>query len=160
MNRRAGGAPRLSHRVFERTSKNWLGELRNRSRIGTRFEQVVRPAVTSTLSGREPDSESSLFQTGTAREKTMSAFETATDFFHACETLKGWEGCKQYVAPGGRVFRSVEPLVDIDTVEGYANWMAALGSDALPGCSYDLHSSSYDASIRTAIFFATFSWDT
>lgn len=90
----------------------------------------------------------------------MSAFETATDFFHACETLKGWEGCKQYVAPGGRVFRSVEPLVDIDTVEGYANWMAALGSDALPGCSYDLHSSSYDASIRTAIFFATFSWDT
>ena len=34
----------------------------------------------------------------------MSAFETATDFFHACETLKGWEGCKQYLKIlGGQV---------------------------------------------------------
>ena len=86
----------------------------------------------------------------------MSAFETATDFFHACETLKGWEGCKQYVAPGAVFSAQCEPLVDIDTVEGYADWMAALGSGALPGCSYDLHSSSYDESTRTAIFFATF----
>jgi hypothetical protein len=31
----------------------------------------------------------------------MSAFEDATKFFHACETLKGWAGCKQYVAPVG-----------------------------------------------------------
>ena len=29
----------------------------------------------------------------------MSAFENATKFyFHAGETLKGWEGCKPYVA--------------------------------------------------------------
>ena len=87
----------------------------------------------------------------------MTAFETATDFFHACETLKGWEGCKQYVAPGAKFSAQCEPLVDIDTVEGYSDWMAGLGNDALPGCSYDLHSSSYDDSMRTAIFFATFS---
>ncbi|TDJ31279.1 MAG: hypothetical protein E2O59_01020, partial [Gammaproteobacteria bacterium] len=61
----------------------------------------------------------------------MSAFETATDFFHACETLKGWEGCKQYVAPGAGFSAQCEPLVEIDTVEGYSNWMAGLGNNAL-----------------------------
>jgi len=24
----------------------------------------------------------------------MNAFENATLFFHACESLKGWEGCQ------------------------------------------------------------------
>ncbi len=85
----------------------------------------------------------------------MSAFETATQFFHACETLEGWEGCKQYVAPGAGFSAQCEPLVEIDTVEGYADWMAGLGSGPLLGCSYDLHSSSYDDSTRTAMFFAT-----
>ena len=86
----------------------------------------------------------------------MSAFETATQFFHACETLEGWEGCKQYVASGAKFSAQCEPLVEIDTVEGYSEWMAGLGNDALPGCSYSLHSSSYEESTRTAIFFATF----
>ncbi len=86
----------------------------------------------------------------------MSAFETATDFFNACESLKGWEGCKQYVAPGAKFTAQCEPLVEIDTVEGYSEWMAGLGNNVLPGCSYKLHSSSYDDSTRTALFFATF----
>ncbi len=86
----------------------------------------------------------------------MGAFETATNFFHACESLKGWEGCQQYVASGAGFSAQSEPLVEIDTVEGYTEWMAGLGNNALPGCSYDLHSSSYDESTRTAIFFATF----
>ena len=85
----------------------------------------------------------------------MSAFETATQFFHACETLEGWEGCKQYVAPGAKFSAQCEPLVEIDTVEGYSDWMAGLGKGALLGCNYSLHSSSYDEATRTAIFFAT-----
>ena len=86
----------------------------------------------------------------------MSAFETATKFFHACESLKGWEGCKQYVAPGAKFTAQSEPLVDIDSVEGYTEWMAGLGNNPLAGCSYDLHASSYDESSKTALFFATF----
>jgi len=86
----------------------------------------------------------------------MSAFDTATKFFHACEGLEGWEGCQQYVAPGAKFNAQSEPLVDIDTVEGYTEWMAGLGKNPMPGCGYDLHSSSYDESTRTAIYFATF----
>ncbi len=86
----------------------------------------------------------------------MRAFETATNFFHACETLQGWEGCKDYVATGATFSAQCEPLVDIHLVEDYCEWMAGLGKGPLAGCEYELHSSSYDENNRTALFFATF----
>lgn len=85
----------------------------------------------------------------------MSAFENATKFFHACETLEGWDGCKGYVAPGATFYAQSEPLTDIDSVEAYCEWMAGLGKGPLNGCSYKLHSSSYDEANRTATFVAT-----
>ena len=86
----------------------------------------------------------------------MSAFDNATNFFHACETLKGWSGCKEYVSPDATFEAQCEPLVDVKTVEAYCDWMAGLGNGPLKGCSYTLHSSSYDEANRTAMFLATF----
>ncbi|MYA30936.1 MAG: hypothetical protein F4Y31_06845 [Gammaproteobacteria bacterium] len=86
----------------------------------------------------------------------MNPFETATKFFHACESLEGWEGCRQYVADNAQFAAQSEPLVDVTTVEDYCEWMAGLGRGPLEGCSYDLKASSYDESTRTAMFFATF----
>jgi hypothetical protein len=86
----------------------------------------------------------------------MSAFDNATAFFHACESLKGWEGCQQYVAPGAGFAAQSEPLSDVTTVEAYCEWMAGFGLNVAPGCSYELHASSFDDSTRTALFFATF----
>ncbi len=39
----------------------------------------------------------------------MSAFEIATKFFHACETLKGWDECKQFVAADAPFSAQCEP---------------------------------------------------
>ena len=86
----------------------------------------------------------------------MSAFDTATKFFHACETAQGWEGCKEFVAPGATFHAQCEPLTDIHSVEAYCEWMAGLGNGPLKGCSYKLHSSSYDEANKTAAFVATF----
>ena len=86
----------------------------------------------------------------------MYAFENATDFFHACESLEGWAGCQQYVAADASFSAQSEPLVDIDTVQGYTEWMAGFGKTTAAGCSYNLHSSSYDEANKTAMFFATF----
>ena len=86
----------------------------------------------------------------------MSAFENATKFFHACENLQGWDGCKDYVAPGASLEAQCEPLVDVKTVEAYCEWMAGLGKGPLNGCSYRLNASSFDESTRTALFFGTF----
>ena len=85
----------------------------------------------------------------------MTAFENAKKFFHACETPKGWAGCKQYVAEGATFVAQCEPLVDINTIEAYGEWMAGMGTIS-PGAKYDLHTSSYDEENRTAVFFATY----
>ena len=86
----------------------------------------------------------------------MTAFENARKFFEACETPKGWAGCKEFVADGATFVAQCEPIADIDTVEGYCEWMLAFGTVTVPGATYDLHSSSYDEASRTAVFFATF----
>jgi hypothetical protein len=85
----------------------------------------------------------------------MSAFETATKFFHACESLQGWDGCKDCVAEGASFTAQCEPLMDIKTVEQYCEWMKGLGNGPLKGCVYRVHSSSYDEANRTAVFVAT-----
>jgi hypothetical protein len=84
------------------------------------------------------------------------SFENATKFFHACESLQGWDGCKTYVAPGATFEGQCEQLVDVKSVQSYCDWMAAVGSGPLRGCSYTVHSSSFDETSRTAIFLATF----
>ncbi len=86
----------------------------------------------------------------------MTPYETATRFFHACESLEGWAGCQQYVADGAEFNAQCEPLVDVKTVEGYTEWMAGLGGGPLKGCSYTLHSSAFDEAAQTALFFGTF----
>lgn len=86
----------------------------------------------------------------------MSAFDIATKFFHACEGLAGWEGCKQYVADDAPFSAQCEPLVDIKTVEGYVDWVTGLGTVTARGSSYELHASAYDEQSQTALFFATF----
>jgi hypothetical protein len=85
-----------------------------------------------------------------------TAFATATEFFHACDGLAGWEGCQQFVAADAGFTAQSEPLVDIDSVEGYCDWMAGLGGGPLAGCSYDLHNAAWDEANATALFFATF----
>ncbi len=86
----------------------------------------------------------------------MTPFEVATNFFHLCESLKGWEGCKQFVAKDASFSAQCEPLVDISTVEVYCDWMASFGKITTPGATYNLHTSSYDEATKTAVFFGTF----
>jgi hypothetical protein len=86
----------------------------------------------------------------------MTAFDNATKFFHACESAKGWAGCEAYVGDCASFEAQSEPLVEIVTVKDYCEWMAGFGNTTVPGCSYDLHTSSYDEDTGTAVFFATF----
>ena len=86
----------------------------------------------------------------------MNSFQNAEKFFHNCESLKGWDACKEYVADNASFTAQAEALADIKTVEAYVGWMAGLGTVTTPGCSYETHVSAYDEDSNTAIFFATF----
>ena len=85
----------------------------------------------------------------------MSAFETATKFFHACESSEGWEGCKAYVANGATFTGQCEPLEGIDTVEAYCEWVKDLCGGPIKGCTYVINGSAYDDANQMAIFYAT-----
>ena len=86
----------------------------------------------------------------------MTAFDNAKKFFAACEAPSGWAGCKEFVAEGAPFTAQSTPLVDINTVEAYAEWMHGFGTVTAPGATYELHTSSFDEESRTAVFFATY----
>ncbi|MHC4910554.1 MAG: hypothetical protein ACYTF9_12625 [Planctomycetota bacterium] len=85
----------------------------------------------------------------------MSAFDNASRVFHACESSKGWGACREYVEPGASFECQAEPLAEVETVEGYAEWMAGVPV-WMPDARYDLQTSAWDADSRAAMFFATF----
>ena len=86
----------------------------------------------------------------------MSAFETATEFFHTCESAKGWAACSKFVEPDAPFAAQCEPLVDFGTIEEYVNWMTAICDNVAPGSSYVLHASGFDEANNSALFFATY----
>jgi len=86
----------------------------------------------------------------------MDAFENASKFFHNCESAKGWDICKGYVADKAKFTSQSEALAGVKDVKTYVDWIYGLSTVTMPGCSYDLHVSAYDKDSNTAIFFSTF----
>ena len=86
----------------------------------------------------------------------MSSFENAKQFFEACEAPKGWAGCREYVVDAAPFICQSDALADVNTVEGYCDWVAGLGTVTAPGATYDLHAASWDEDNSIATFFATY----
>lgn len=73
----------------------------------------------------------------------MSQFDHAKRFFEACETGKGWEGCKQYCHADATFSSQTNALADIDSLEGYTEWMKNLFTP-IPDANYEVKSFSED----------------
>ena len=56
----------------------------------------------------------------------MAITETARKFFEACETGKGWEGCREYCTSEATFSAQAEPIADLTSLEQYADWMKGL----------------------------------
>ena len=50
----------------------------------------------------------------------MSAFETATKFFEACEAPLGWEACAEFVQDGATFNAQSEPIADCSGIVNLA----------------------------------------
>lgn len=81
--------------------------------------------------------------------------ETAEKFFVACETGRGWEGCKAFCATDATFSAQAEPLAKIATLEGYCNWMKAI-LGPLPDGHYELRSFAVDEKRRNVAAYAVF----
>jgi predicted ester cyclase len=81
--------------------------------------------------------------------------ETAERFFDACETGKGWEGCKAYCHPNATFSAQVEVLADVKTLEGYTNWMKGLFTP-VPDGNYEVRSFAVDEARNNVAAYGVF----
>lgn len=52
--------------------------------------------------------------------------ETAERFFDACETGRGWDGCKEFCQSGATFSVQADALSGVDTLAAYTDWMKGL----------------------------------
>jgi hypothetical protein len=69
--------------------------------------------------------------------------DVAKKFFEACETGKGWEGCKEYCKTGATFSAQAEPLADTRSLQQYTDWMKGLLT-FIPDGRYKLKSIATD----------------
>ncbi len=85
-----------------------------------------------------------------------SITEVAEQFFHACETGKGWAVCKAYCQPDATFAAQAEPLVDVASLEQYTEWMKGL-LVFVPDGSYELKSFATDNERQSVCAYGVFS---
>ncbi len=85
-----------------------------------------------------------------------SMADTAKAFFDACETGKGWEGCKSHCKPDATFAAQAEPLADVRTLQQYADWMKGLMT-LMPDGSYAVKSFAVDNERNNVCAYAVFS---
>jgi ketosteroid isomerase-like protein len=86
---------------------------------------------------------------------TMSQYETATAFFEACETGKGWDGCKSWCHDGATFSCQADALADTTTLAAYADWMKGLLMP-VPDGRYKLTAFAADEARETVVAAAEF----
>ena len=76
-------------------------------------------------------------------------------FFEACETGKGWEGCKPYCHHDASFSSQTGALSGISTLEGYCEWMKNLFIP-IPDGNYELRFFGVDELRKTVAAYAVF----
>lgn len=79
----------------------------------------------------------------------------AERFFDACETGKGWDGCRQYCHEGATFSAQADALAGITTLQGYTDWMQGLFTP-VPDGRYELRAFSVDEDRRSVTAYAVF----
>lgn len=81
--------------------------------------------------------------------------ETARRFFEACETGKGWDGCRQYCHPDATFSAQAGALADVKTLQAYTDWMKGLFTP-IPDGSYELRAFAVDEARNNVSAYAVF----
>ncbi|WP_299779471.1 ester cyclase [uncultured Roseobacter sp.] len=85
----------------------------------------------------------------------MTQYETAKAFFEACETGKGWQGCKTYCHEGATFSCQADALRQTTTLAAYADWMKGLLTP-VPDGRYKLTGFALDYARGTVVAAAEF----
>ncbi len=80
---------------------------------------------------------------------------TAEQFFDACETGAGWEGCQQYCHPGASFSAQAGALADVNSLQAYTDWMKGLLTP-VPDGRYELRAFAVDEDRNNVTAYAVF----
>ena len=86
----------------------------------------------------------------------MTMKDTAQRFFDACESGKGWEGCRHYCHDGATFAAQAAALGGIGTLEAYTDWMKSLYTP-MPDASYVIRSFAVDDERSNVMAYGVFS---
>ena len=81
--------------------------------------------------------------------------ETAKKFFVACDTGQGWENCIDYCHANATFSAQAGAIADIDSLEGYVEWMKNL-LIPIPDGHYRLKGFAEDEENACVLVFAIF----
>ena len=76
-------------------------------------------------------------------------------FFDACDTGKGWQGCREYCHPEATFSAQTTVLADINTIQAYSDWMQGLLTP-IPDGHYELKFIAADEERDSVAVFAVF----
>ncbi len=85
-----------------------------------------------------------------------SMIDTARAFFDACETGKGWDGCREYCASDATFSAQADALADVRSLQQYADWMKGLLTP-LPDGRYEVKSFAADQEHHNVTAYGIFS---
>jgi len=80
----------------------------------------------------------------------------AKQFFEACETGKGWEGCKAYCTTDAMFAAQAEPLAGVQTLQQYTDSMQGLLT-FIPDGRYELKAFGTDEERQSVCAYGVFS---
>ncbi|MEO7453507.1 MAG: ester cyclase [Fimbriimonadales bacterium] len=81
--------------------------------------------------------------------------ETAESFFHACESGKGWEVCREYCTPEATFSAQSDVLGAVRMLEHYVGWMQSLFV-TMPDAGYEIKAFAVDEERGKAMGFGMF----
>ena len=84
-----------------------------------------------------------------------SITDTAMAFFDAIDTGQGWAACRPCCTPDASFAAQAEPLAEVRTIEGYAEWMRGLMT-VIPDGRYEMRSFATDAERSSVCVYAVF----
>ena len=79
----------------------------------------------------------------------------AKEFFEACETGKGWEGCKACCHAAATFSAQAEPLAGVTTLQQYTEWMKGL-LGFIPDGRYELKAFATDDQHKSVSAYGVF----
>ena len=85
----------------------------------------------------------------------MSLSDDAQSFFEACETGKGWDGCRAWCHADATFSCQADALAEVTSLEAYAEWMKGLFGP-IPDARYELTAFAVDEARNTVVATAIF----